>query len=64
MHLEWTQRDPSCWIGLNGSLRFPSVIDYLPEYGLYVVDGCQMSYKTLTAAKIAAARTAQSRDVA
>lgn len=61
--MKWTQESDTCWIGHADGLRFASVIEYIPKHQVYVVDGCQMSYKTLRAAKIAAARTALSRDV-
>jgi hypothetical protein len=58
--LTWTQVSDTEWIGRADGLTYPRVIEYDAQFGQYTVEGTKGSYKSLTAAKIAAARTAAS----
>lgn len=59
----WAQQDDTHWIGRAEGLSYPSEIEYDPQFSAYFVPGCKVSYQTLRAAKIAAAKTAADRDV-
>jgi hypothetical protein len=53
--LTWTQADEATWTGRCAATRYAREITFAS--GWYLVEGASYAYRTLTAAKIAAART-------
>jgi len=60
MTLTWTQDSDTAWTGRAEGLTYPRVIEFDSRFGQYTVEGTTGSYKSLPAAKRAAARTAMS----